>query len=523
MNFLAFAFLTALCFSVMLTPVIRRLGTKLGAVDKPDHRKVQGRPIPRIGGIALVSAFLGSLTIGSLFFFPPATFLPLDLKLKTLLVGSFIVFGIGLWDDFHRVGPGIKLLFQVVAASVAFWGGVQIDIFWAPSLGSPNLLLSYLLTVFWFVLFVNALNLIDGLDGLAAGVTFFTCSVMTLLSFWRGDQSTGLLFGVLAGVTLGFLRYNFNPASIFMGDGGSYFLGYCIAGISILSSSKSQVGATILMPLVALGIPIFDTILSPIRRFFMGKKMFRPDTGHIHHKLVALGFSTSHAVLTIYVLSSLLCLLSLVVVNLRDRAVGAFLISLGLVALLFIKKLGYLEFIAKDNVVRWIKDVSDEVGLTRDRRSFLNLQIDINDSKDLNELWENTCEALKVLDFDMSRVKLEFSSNGATEPACGPEGGSGNGRTRQCHLDGPEAEGNNGNSVFERVWTQNGFASKKDKCEDCLLKLELPLLDEENKTLGTLWLIKDLKRSLFGHYTLRRVEHLRRTITRTLEKLRKGP
>ncbi len=440
----------------------------------------------------------------------------------TLLAGSLIVFGIGLWDDFRPLGPGIKVLFQVLAASIAFGGGVRIELPLQVPPDWPQLFFSYLLTVFWFVLFINALNLIDGLDGLAAGLTFFTCSVMTILSYWRGDQSTGLLFGVLAGVNLGFLRYNFKPASIYMGDGGSYFLGYCIAGISILSSSKSQIGATILMPLVALGIPIFDTLLSPIRRFLLGKKMFRPDAGHIHHKLVAMGLSTSHAVLMIYVLSSILCVLSLVVVNLRDQAVGAFLISLGFVALLFIKKLGYLEYVAKDNVVQWLKDVSDEVGLTHDRRSFLNLQIDIHNSRNLEELWQNICKALKVLDFDMSRVKLERLSNGAAEPACEPEDVSGNAPPLPCRLDGIEADGHDGNGVFERVWTQNGFASKKDKCEACLLKLELPLLDDENKSLGTLWLIKDLRRSLFGHYTLRRIEHLRRTMTHTLEKLLKG-
>jgi UDP-GlcNAc:undecaprenyl-phosphate/decaprenyl-phosphate GlcNAc-1-phosphate transferase len=513
-------FVTALVLALLTTPLAGSLGTKLGAFDHPNERKIHRKPIPRVGGIAIFLSFFTTLFLTHLLYGPYETALNLDIKVGMFLTGGIIVFGIGLCDDFHRIKPRVKFAFQVLGASIAYLGGIHITNLFGLDLRLPyGPPVSYVVTVFWFVLFINAINLIDGLDGLAAGIAFFSSTVMTVISTWSGQYLNGLVFGTLAGACLGFLRYNFNPASIFMGDGGSYFLGYIIAGMSIVNSSKTQIGATILIPLLALGVPIFDTILAPIRRFVVGKGMFRPDSGHIHHRLVAMGFSTKKAVWIIYVASMGLCVMSLLLVNRHNQEIGIFLVFLALVAFLFLKRLGYLEHVAANKICDWFRDVSDEAGLSHDRRSFLNLQLEINNSKDLQELWHNTCQALTVLDFDMSKIVISNHGNGGNGKSGHPamvadQETNGNGRHRNVPANGDKANGH-----LELLWTHNGFDLSKDGCQECLLKLELPLLNDRNDNLGILWLIKDLKRNSFSHYTLRRVEHLRRSVTRTLERL----
>ena len=286
-------FFLALIFSLALTPLTRMLGVSLGAMDIPLKRKVHSSPIPRIGGVAVFLAFvaatiilvnLNATRVSELFVFNQRTAFG--------FYGALVVFGCGLWDDFRRLNPGIKLFFQIVGATLAFVGGLSINGFFIGSYAIKfGVLGSYVVTVFWFVLFINAVNLIDGLDGLAGGVVFFVCILMIILSAMHGAYLTAFYFSALGGAILGFLKYNFNPASIFLGDGGSYFLGYAVAALSIVGSVKSQVGALILMPVLALGVPIFDTIFAPIRRFIRGREIFRPDQGHIHHIFLRMGFS----------------------------------------------------------------------------------------------------------------------------------------------------------------------------------------------------------------------------------------
>mgnify|MGYP001828169010 CR=1 FL=1 len=165
-------------------------------------------------------------------------------------------------------------------------------------------------------------------------------------------------------------------------------------------------GAALLIPLLALGIPLFDTILSPLRRFVRGREMFAPDNGHIHHRLLNMGLTTRKAVFIIYLLTFVLCLSAVIMVNIRDERAGLFLIVLGAGAILFIRKLGYFEYIASDKVYGWFRDFADETGLSRDRRSFLSLQIDMNKSTDFEDLWEIFCQTVAMLEFDLVELKL---------------------------------------------------------------------------------------------------------------------
>ncbi|MES0446403.1 MAG: MraY family glycosyltransferase [Desulfobacterales bacterium] len=485
-------FCVALILAIVLTPLTGRLGARFGALDEPAERKVHGRPIPRTGGLAIFVVFALTLVISRFFNTNVSDLLVLDKKTVFLLGGAVICFGAGLFDDFHRLGPYVKLLFQIIAASVAYWGGIRIGGFNVLGVYIKVGLLSYFITVFWFILLINAVNLVDGLDGLAGGIVVFTSVVMVILSVLRGDFLTAILFTALGGSVLGFLRYNFNPATIFLGDGGSYFLGYAIAGFSIMGSAKSQVGAAILIPLLALGVPLFDTILSPLRRFIRGRDMFRPDNGHIHHRLLDMGLTTKKAVLFIYMLTFVLCIMAVVMVNIRDEQAGLFLIILGAGAVIFVRKLGYFEYLGSDKIFGWFKDLTDTAGISQQRRSFLSLQIDAGRSENFEELWQNITTAFKMLEFDKAELHLNSKNPSKFE------------------------------LQKEWAWMRDGFDEISDIRKECLFKVELPLLGTENKNFGTLWLIKDLERDAISHYTLRRVEHLRRTLVGTLEKLSTG-
>ena len=509
-------FIIALIISLAITPVVGILGERFGALDTPTARKVHTRPVPRSGGLAMIVAFLFALALSTLFMTDVTNRLILDRKTSFFLLGALITFGVGFFDDFHRLGPKIKFIFQIIGASLAFWGGLRIESLSGIGIDIQLGIFSYFITVFWFILFINAVNLIDGLDGLAAGVTFFTSVVLVILSVLKGEYLMAMLFGAFSGAVLGFLRYNFNPASIFMGDGGSYFLGYAIAGFSIMGSVKCQVGAAMMIPLLGLGVPVFDTILSPVRRFVLGKAMFWPDREHIHHKLISIGLSTKRVVLIIYGISLFLCMLAVLSVNFRDEQAGLFLIVMGAGSVISVKRLGYFEFITYDKVNGWFKDIADEAGISRDRRSFLSLQIETGKSKSFEELWQNITCALEVLEFDYAAFYL---NNGAEE----------RGSTGQLEISRSQNPFERRKTPAHRTsvsmrkeppaydWARRPFNGKEDTSRRFLFRLELPLSGVENTNFGNLVLLKDLKQNPLSHYTLRRVEHLRRTIINTLE------
>lgn len=479
-------FAAAVLISVVMTPLARKAGRRYGALDVPDDRKIHTVPIPRIGGLAIFVSFF--LVFGGALFFAPALFRNqlFDSRYLFFALGSLVAFGIGTVDDFRRINPKIKLLFQICAAAIPCYGGLGIE---AVGIGSRVLHLgvySYAVTIFWFVLLMNAINLIDGLDGLAAGIVFFASLVMVVLTFYRRDYATALVFAVLAGTLLGFLRYNFNPASIFMGDGGSYFLGYAVAGISIIGSIKSQTGALILIPLVSMGLPVFDAILSPVRRFVLGNKMFQPDKSHIHHRIVSLGFTPRNAVLVIYGISVVLCILGILVANIRDELIGLFLVVLAASSILFFKKLRYFEYFALDKVYGWLKDITDVTGISKDRRSFLSIQIEIGNSGNIGEMWERVSIALEMIRFD--RANLVFH-----DPSTGGEG-------LRWELSPGKPEGGNGSD----------------------LKIELPLFNGKDNAFGVLTLRKNLRVEPLNMNTIRRVEHLRRSIETAIGKMQQA-
>jgi len=333
------AFVLACLVSVLLTPFMRRFALARGLFDDQlSARKIHGRPIPRLGGVAIVVGFyvpllallLPASSVGQIFYTNVA-------EAVTFLLGGVAICGLGLFDDLRGAGAGKKFLVQFAVAGALFAAGSRIELLSLPFVGTFALgSLSLPLTLLWVVGVINALNLIDGLDGLAAGVGFFAVATTFAIAALRQDPVMMLFMGALGGAIVGFWAYNFNPASIFMGDTGSMFLGYVLGVGALRTSQKSSTAVAILVPIVALGLPIADTLLAMLRRTLAGRPMFSADRDHIHRRLLDLGLSQQRAVFTLYGVAALLGAMA-VVLTLSD-SVGSILIVVAMALL------GYLAF-----------------------------------------------------------------------------------------------------------------------------------------------------------------------------------
>ena len=307
-------FMVSALISLAATPVIIYIAPKIGAMDIPkDERRVHSKPMPVIGGVAMYLAVMISMLI----------FLPGSRVVYSIMAGGSVIFLAGLKDDILGMSPKEKLFFQIAAALIAIWGGVQIDFITNPlSLGNTVLPLSWIgvpITLFWIVGITNTLNLIDGLDGLAGGVAFISALSFTAVALKLGVPHIGVLAATVAGACIGFLPYNFNPAKIFMGDTGALFLGFMLAVISIEGVMKSVATIAMLVPIIILGVPIFDTTFAIFRRILSGRSIMSADKNHLHHRLLNRGFSQRKTVLILYGISGIFGLFSVLVARVNSR------------------------------------------------------------------------------------------------------------------------------------------------------------------------------------------------------------
>ena len=343
--------------SVLLTPFVRKKSQQSKqALDFPDRaRKIHAVPIPRLGGIAiyvaffvaLLPAFLGSGPTQKLFHAHIDVFM-------SLLLTSSLIFLIGLYDDFRGASVSQKLTVQTIAAILAYVGGFNVEVLSIPFVGSVPLgILGLPVTLFWFVGVTNALNFIDGVDGLACGVGFFSISTIFGISLFLHHPLTAFFAAALAGGLFGFAIYNFNPASIFMGDSGSLFVGFIIAAISLQGAQKSSTAVVLLLPVIVLGVPIADTLLAIIRRLGNGRSPFSADKDHIHHRLLNMGFSSRQVVVLLYVVCSLLGIIALLMTAVTNQMLTLLLIILSSMTIGGLKMLGYTtDMIALNSLVR---------------------------------------------------------------------------------------------------------------------------------------------------------------------------
>jgi UDP-GlcNAc:undecaprenyl-phosphate/decaprenyl-phosphate GlcNAc-1-phosphate transferase len=297
------AFALAGVGAALLTPVIRQVALRMGAVSRPGGRNVHRRVVPRLGGIAIFLALaVASATLCAWSGDVRALFADHWRHVIGVAGGATVMCAVGAIDDIRRLRPIHKLLAQCAAATFAFAWGFRIDAIAVPFGGRLNMgMFALPVTIVWIVGIVNAINLIDGLDGLAAGIVLFAALTNLIVSHFTGAIFIGLLMAIIAGAICGFLLFNFNPARIFMGDSGSYLLGYVLATTVLVGSTqKASTAVSLLVPCLALGVPIFDTLFTIVRRFLERRPIFSPDRGHIHHRLINMGLTHRRAVLILY-------------------------------------------------------------------------------------------------------------------------------------------------------------------------------------------------------------------------------
>lgn len=300
-------FTTAVAF--LLTPVAKWLAIRIGAVDIPkDNRRMHKKPIPTIGGIAIFAAIL--ISVGFFIGFK-------EREVQAIMLGSLVIVISGIYDDTKGLSPGMKIVFQLIAAIIAIFGDInvaEISNFIGEKGSTLELgFLSYPITIIWIIGITNAINLIDGLDGLAAGVSAIAALSLAVTSFLFGNIVIGIVCLIISGACLGFLPYNFNPASIFMGDTGALLLGYLFSVVTIEGVMKTTAAVAVLVPVIVLALPISDTLFAIVRRKLSGKSFAEADKGHFHHRIIDRGYTVRETVMLLYALTLLTGVLAVII------------------------------------------------------------------------------------------------------------------------------------------------------------------------------------------------------------------
>jgi UDP-GlcNAc:undecaprenyl-phosphate GlcNAc-1-phosphate transferase len=404
----AVAFVLSLVSSILFTPLAIRLAHRLGAIDHAlSSRKIHKAPIPRLGGIAIVAAFFAPVIalllvdsgVGRLFYGD-------GLRPFGLFAGGAIIALLGIYDDLKGAGAKVKFLVQFGVAALVYVLGYRIDAIANPfGAAIPLGWLGLPFTMLWIAGVINAINLIDGLDGLAGGVAFIGVAMTFVFAVFHGAPLMMLFTAALAGAILGFLRYNFNPAKIFMGDTGSMFLGFVLSTCAIEAHQKSSATVAILVPIVVLGLPIADTLLAMTRRALRGTPLFQADRGHIHHRLLDLGLTQRATVLVLYGTCILLGLCALALAYASSAQAVLLLVLLAIGSALALRGLGFLR----------VEQVAEVLEL---RRRNIELRSNVKEiverlrqAADVGDVWDTVKEAGPVL--GASSVALEIRTENA--------------------------------------------------------------------------------------------------------------
>ncbi len=302
--------LTAFVISLVVTPLAIKLAPKIGAMDIPkDNRRMHSRPMPRFGGLAMFAGTEAAL----------AVFVHSDPKMIIIIIGGALIYAVGVYDDLKGLKARVKFLLQICCAIFLYAGGIQIERVKNPFNQETYIYFpmwfSAFITVLWIVGITNTINLIDGLDGLAAGVAFIASACISYAAVLSGQYTVGLSMLAVSGGALGFLPYNFHPAKIFMGDSGSLYLGFMIAAISIFGSTKGATLIATIIPVLVLGLPIFDTAFAIIRRWVNGCPIMEADKGHLHHRIMATGIGQRRTVLIMYCISAIMGMVAVLFVE----------------------------------------------------------------------------------------------------------------------------------------------------------------------------------------------------------------
>jgi UDP-GlcNAc:undecaprenyl-phosphate GlcNAc-1-phosphate transferase len=404
-------FLLSLLLAVLLTPLVRRIALGVGAVDRPGRRKIHRGTVPRLGGLAIFAAALLPLLSVLFLYSNRLTLLVSEASAQVLglLIGSGTILIVGICDDIWGWNAWVKLPLEVLAAVVVYVAGFQVFSIGNP-FGSPIELgvAGPVITILWIVGLANAVNLLDGIDGLAAGTTAFASIALFVCALVLGHHLVALMVIALGGALVGFLRHNFYPAKIFMGDSGSLFVGFTLACLSIEGSLKSSAVVALAIPMLIFGLPITDTALAAGRRFFHGKPIFLGDSEHVHHRLLRSGFSQRQSSVILYGVTAFLGLAAILLTTIQSRAIGIGFLVTGILAYVLIRQ-----------VVR-VRATHGGMGqdgeaLRRARRILFEAGEALRSVRTEEETWEVIRSAAERLGYEAARWELDLPGGGRSE------------------------------------------------------------------------------------------------------------
>ncbi len=400
-----FVYLGAALLVILATPCIVRLARALGLIDAPGTRKVHSKAVPRLGGIPIAIATLALvIAVLALDNRIAQSFRGVQPELAALLGASIFILLAGIVDDIWNLRARVKLLIQLAAATSVCAFGIRID-----SIGMGQYVwtlgwLAWPVTIFWIVGITNALNIIDGLDGLAAGIAAMTCGVIAMFSFYTGQPIMAVLMLSLLGGLSGFLFFNFNPAKIFLGDCGSLFIGFILASSSIMCTMKSATLVTMSLTVLVLGVPIFDMFFSILRRLLERRSIFAPDGNHIHHRLLRMGLTHRGAVFSMYLVTFSIACLSVLMMALRDReaAIVLLIVLAGLLVLFHV--VGAIRL--RESWHRLMEGLTLARQIRQERRCFEGAQLQMRGPQSFQQRWKALCDAADSMDFLWLRLSV---------------------------------------------------------------------------------------------------------------------
>lgn len=479
-------FFTYLCSTVLafvITPIVIYIAHVLRIYDNPDARKVHVSAIPRIGGVAIFFSAT-SLAIAVMFLDNSIgeAFRSVHAQVLTLLGAGTFIFLVGLIDDLRGISGRYKLLAQTAAAAAMCIAGVRIETLSVANLFTLHFgLLSFVITIFWIVSITNAVNLIDGLDGLAAGISAVVCMVIAVFAFDIGHPVMVVLMLALLGSLSGFLFFNFNPARIFMGDCGSMFLGFVLASSSVLCTTKSRTIIALALPTLALGLPIFDTLFSIVRRYLNRRGIMSPDRGHLHHVLLDMGLRHRHVVIIMYMMTALAAGLGMFMMLTREVGTVAIFFCVLLLLVLVFRVVGAIRLRDMIEGLRQKKTISQNT--KQEIEYFERAELHFQQAKTFDQWWQAVCLATDTMGFVRSSLPLtnrdgtkrilvweKTADNGETDnvvkmtfPVIDRRYGSRLNLETHIHTNGSLESAGRRATLFARLIEEHGIANLPDK------------------------------------------------------------
>lgn len=397
-------FLLSVAISALLTRSVRNLAVRRGWTDPADSmRHLHSKPVPRLGGVAVFLAVTGVATAVWVQRWLSVSGVASYRTALAILFPALLIFLLGLYDDFRKVSPAIKFSVQIAAACLLYAEGIGIRHFtFLPGADGLNRIAALPLTIVWVVLITNAFNLIDGLDGLAAGAALFSTVVLVATSLVGGNYVVAFLAIALAGAIAGFMRFNIHPATIFLGDCGSLFIGFMLSALALAAAQKASTMVAVAIPVVCFGLPILDVAIALLRRFLNRKPLFKGDAEHIHHRLLKRGFSQRHAVLILYGVCAFFGLLSLAMLH-GEASTALVLVVLAMGVCVGIPQLRYPEF---QEVGRVLERTANQRRIIENNLCLRHAEESLRSADTASDLFRILISALQPIGFDAFGLKL---------------------------------------------------------------------------------------------------------------------